>query len=63
MSKGVTIVKQGCKKCVTREGTCQLLKISKKMEVKEDKELFIKGATSGVAGGGAMRAVRPGWHF
>ena len=42
MCKGVTIVKQGCKKCVTREGTCQLLKISKKMVVEDDKELIHK---------------------
>ena len=40
MSKGVTIVKQGCKKCVRREGTCQLLKISEKMVVKEDEQLI-----------------------
>ena len=31
--KGVTNVKQGCKKCETRDGACQLLKIIKKMVV------------------------------
>ena len=37
----VTNVKKG-KKCVTREGACKLLKIIKKMVVKEDKELIHK---------------------
>ena len=39
--KSVTNVKKG-KKCVTREGACKLLKIIKKMVVKEDKELIHK---------------------
>ena len=38
--KGVPNAKKGCKKCVTREGACKLLKIIKKMVVKEDKELI-----------------------
>ena len=38
--KGVTNVKKGCKKCVTREGACKLLKIIK------IKNWFIRGATA-----------------
>ena len=40
--KGVTNVKKGCKKYVTREGVSKILKIIKTMVVKEDKELILK---------------------
>ena len=40
--KGVTNVKQVCKKCEARESACQLLKIIKKMVVNEDNELIHK---------------------
>ena len=40
--KGVTNVKKGFKKCVTREDACKLLKIIKALVVNEDKELIHK---------------------